>query len=400
MKNIFASVGFHRPALAAAKYSYRNYLFPYKTDYIYWIIKDNLALHPGLVRIFWVPRHAREAVMKKIVLIIIVLLIASNSWAVVVTGSGSTKEEAIGNGLREAVEMYTGALVYGVTDVENYQVRKDQIVAASLGHVKKYRIIRTLKIDDLALVTLDVNLSEDKIERIVRDNVHLITYEDVLRDFNNVTQRQDQIRKLMDMMRILASRPVGEKYGVLYEGYEIKRISVNHVDVILKARVTLNPFYSRAYNEILKNLSEREGSSKTWGVGGNYRIESGRLTNDQYHIAYDIEASTIDDVRAQIHVNGMPVDQCRKYRDNLMVVYSPAGFAGAFVKGFPRAFKQAWNEEPVTVDEKYTNAGIRKSKILPPEGLPLKIKYRINDSKDIKTLWTLKLTMDNCAEGQ
>lgn len=52
MENIFTLVGFHRPALAAAKYSYRNYLFPYKTDYIYLIIKDNLALHPGLVRIF------------------------------------------------------------------------------------------------------------------------------------------------------------------------------------------------------------------------------------------------------------------------------------------------------------------------------------------------------------
>jgi len=163
--------------------------------------------------------------MKKIVLIIIVLLVAANSWAVVVTGSGTTKEEAIGNGLREAVEMYTGALVYGVTDVENYQVRKDQIVAASLGHVKKYRMIRTSKIDDLVLVTLDVNLSEDKIERIVRDNVHLITYADVLRDYNNVTQRQDQIRKLMGMMRILANRPVQEKYGVIYEGYEIKLLA-------------------------------------------------------------------------------------------------------------------------------------------------------------------------------
>jgi hypothetical protein len=60
MKNIFASVRFHRPALAAAKYSYRNYLFPYKTDYIYLIIKDNLDLHPGLVRVFWVRRHGRR----------------------------------------------------------------------------------------------------------------------------------------------------------------------------------------------------------------------------------------------------------------------------------------------------------------------------------------------------
>ena len=338
--------------------------------------------------------------MKKIVLIIIVLLIASNSWAVVVTGSGSTKEEAIGNGLREAVEMYTGALVYGVTDVENYQVRKDQIVAASLGYVKKYRIIRTSKIDDLVLVTLDVSLAEEKIERIVRDNVKLITYEDVLRDYNNVTQRQDQIRKLMDMMRILAGRPVHEKYGVIYEGYEIKRIGATQVDVILKARVTLNSFYSRAYNEILKNLSEQDDSSETWLVGGNYRIESGRLTNNRYYIADDMEASTIDDVRAQVHVNGMPVDQCRKYRDNLMVVYSPAGIASAFAKGFPRAFMQAWNEEPPTTDKKLTNTGIKNSKILPPDGLPLKIKYRIYNSKDIKTLWNLKLTMGNCAEGK
>jgi len=339
--------------------------------------------------------------MRKIFLLTILFcLITANAWAVVVTGSGSTKEEAIHNGLRDVVEMYTGALVYGVTDVENYQIRKDQIVAASLGHVKKYRIIRTSKIDDLVLVTLDVGLAEEKIERIVRDNVHLITYEDVLRDYNNVTQRQDQIRKLMDMMRILAGRPVHEKYGVIYEGYEIKRIGATQVDVILKARVTVNSFYSRAYNEILKNLSERENSSETWLVGGNYRIESGRLTNNQYHIADDMEASTIDDVRAQVHVNGMPVDQCRKYRDNLMVVYSPAGFAGAFVKGFPKAFKQAWNEEPLTTDKKLINVGIKNSKILPPDGLPLKIKYRIHDSKDIKSLWKLKLKMGNCAEGK
>ena len=227
--------------------------------------------------------------MRKIFLLTILFcLITANAWAVVVTGSGSTKEEAIHNGLRDVVEMYTGALVYGVTDVENYQIRKDQIVAASLGHVKKYRIIKTSKIDDLVLVTLDVGLAEEKIERIVRDNVHLITYEDVLRDYNNVTQRQDQIRKLMDMMRILAGRPVHEKYGVIYEGYEIKRIGATQVDVILKARVTVNSFYSRAYNEILKNLSERENSSETWLVGGNYRIESGRLTNNQYHIADDM----------------------------------------------------------------------------------------------------------------
>ncbi|MFZ4440257.1 MAG: DUF1566 domain-containing protein, partial [Syntrophales bacterium] len=42
------------------------------------------------------------------------------------------------------------------------------------------------------------------------------------------------------------------------------------------------------------------------------------------------------------------------------------------------------------------NSGIKNSKILPPEGLPLKIKYRISDSKEIKALWNLKLTMVEC----
>ena len=140
--------------------------------------------------------------MKKILtMIIIALLIAANSWAVVVTGSGTTKEAAINNGLREAVEMYTGALVYGVTDVQNYQVQKDQIVAASLGYVKNYRIVKTSNIDSMILLILDVTLSEEKIKGILRDNVKLITYEDVLRDYNNVAQRQEQIKKFAIVIR-------------------------------------------------------------------------------------------------------------------------------------------------------------------------------------------------------
>lgn len=339
----------------------------------------------------------KRIISKKIcAMVIIGCFMAANSWAVVITGSGSTREEAINNGLREAVEMYTGALVYGVTDVENYQLQKDQIVASSLGYVKTYKIIKTAKIDDLVLVTLDVNLSEDKIDRILRDNIKLITYEDVLRDYNNVTQRQDQIRKFADMVRILAGRPVHEKYGVIYEGYEIKRIGAKQVDLILNARITINPFYSRAYNEILKNLSEPEDSSETWVLGGRYRLESGRLMNNRYYISKDANTPTLDEVHAQVHVNGVPVDKCREYRDNLMVVYSPAEFAKALIFAAPKAIKQSWNEEEIKVDKKWQNKGIKNSKIIPSEGLPLKIKYRISDSQDIKTLWKLKLTMKSC----
>ncbi|MFZ4439955.1 MAG: DUF1566 domain-containing protein [Syntrophales bacterium] len=335
--------------------------------------------------------------MKKILpMTIIGLLIAANSWAVVVTGSGTTKEDAINNGLREAVEMYTGALVYGVTDVENYQVQKDKIVAASLGYVKYYRIVKTSKIDNLIMITLDVTLSEDKIKGILRDNVKLITYEDVLKDYNNVAQRQDQIKKFAEMVRILDSRPVSEKYNLIYEGYEIKRIGATQVDVILNTRVRVNPFYSRAYNEILKNLSEGADSAESTTFGGNYRIENGKLVNSRYYISKDASVPYVDDVQAQVSVNGVPVDTCREYRDNLMVSYSPTEFVKAFATQFPKVFMQNWRGEDSKVDSKWTNTGIKDSKILPPEGLPLKVKYRISDSKEIKTLWNLKLTMVEC----
>lgn len=334
--------------------------------------------------------------MKKIVLIIMVLLMASNSWAVIVTGSGSTKEEAIGNGLREAVEMYTSTLVYGVTDVENYSLLKDSVVASSLGYVKNYRVVKTSKIDDMIIITLDVNVSEDKIDVIFRDNINLMTYEDVLRDYNNVTQRQEQIKKLAEMVKILYDRPAHEKYGVIYEGYEIKRIGATRVDLILNTRITLNPFYSKAYNEILKNLSEPEDSSATYLIGGKYYIQNGRLANAKYPISRDTGIPYIDTVRAQVHVNDEPVDQCREYRDNLMVVYSPTEFAKIFITQFPKTFKRKFNNEPSDIDPKWENRGIKKSKIIPPEGLPLKINYTITDSADIKSLWQLKLTLKDC----
>jgi len=337
----------------------------------------------------------------KVILSLIILgfLLSSNSWAVVVTGSGITKEEAINNGLREAVEMYTGALVYGVTDVENYQLQKDQIISASLGYVKNYKITKTSKIDNLILVTMDVTLSEDKITGILRDNIKLITYEDILKDYNNVEQRQDQIKKLVEMLRILYKRPVSEKYGVIYEGYEIKRIGATQVDVVLNTRVMVNPFYSRAYNEIMKNLNEGKDSlhNDVWLIGGKYRVESGRLVNNKYYISKDTNIPNIDRVDAQIYVNSTPVDSCRRYRDNLLVNFNYLELAKVFVN-LPRMFMQGWNNEEMTLDGKYDNSALKKSKVIPPEGLPLKIEYRIANSKEIKDLANLKLTMRSCGD--
>lgn len=338
--------------------------------------------------------------MKKILVIILVVLITTNAYAVIVTGTGSTKDEAITNGLRESVDMYTGSLIYGVTDVQNYQLQKDQIVATSLGYVKSYRLLKTSKIDDLTVVTLDVTLAEEKIESILRNQIKLITYNDVLKDYTNVIQRQDQIKKLVEMLRILTSRPVSEKYYVTYEGYKIKRIGATQVDVTLNVRVGINPFYHRAYNEILRNLSDPNGSSESvWVFGGKYQIETGKLVNMRYRVPKDSNPPFVDELHAQIQIGEIPIDRCREYRDNLMVVFSTTQFIKGMVMIFPKAFKQALTDEDVTIDNKWDNMAIKKSRVIPPEGLPLKVEYRLTDIQVIKNLANLKLTINACGRN-
>ena len=336
--------------------------------------------------------------MKKTLIVLIIwLLLVANAWAIIVTGTGMSREEAINNGLRATVEMYTGSFVYSVSEVESFQLMKDKIVASSTGYVKNYKVIKTSNMDDIIIVTLDVILSEDKIDKILRENVKLVTTDDILRDFNNVSQRQEQIRRFAEMVKVLNSRPVSEKYNVVYEGYVVKRIGMTQIDIIVNTRVSVNPYYSRTYNEILKNLSDKSDSFEGIILGGKYKRENGRLVNTKYYITKDANIPNINEVKAQIHINKVPVDSCREYRDNLMTVFDPLAFAKGFVMIIPSLFTQAYNDEDPEVNSKYDNAAIQKSEILPPEGLPISTKINIKSADGIKMLKNLRLTMAECA---
>lgn len=355
----------------------------------------------------------KEIVMKKIwralLAVIIMLLITTNSWAVVVTGTGTTRDEAIRDGLRKAVEMCAGSFVYAVTDVENYTLKLDQIVATSIGYAKNYRIIKETVMDNLIVMPMDVTISEDKIESVVRNNVNLVTYEDVMRDYNTVTHRQEQMKKLVEMFKLLASRPVREKYNIAYEGYEIKNITTTKVDVYLAVRITVNPYYSKLYNEILKNLSVNEFSGSTLGVGGNYRFEKGRLVNDAYIIdKNELNARTLNEINVQAFVNGKPIGKCRPYRDNLMVDFSITSFIANFAVLFPQMMYQRLSTDKEDVEagererkpidmKKYNNAAIKNSKLFTPNGIPLLYKYTFTNPEEIKSLSTLKFTLERCA---
>lgn len=81
--------------------------------------------------------------MKKIVFLIILFLpffagAQPSEVTLVVTGEGSTKEEATNNALRSAVEQAFGVFVSSNTEILNEEIVKDEIATISSGNIKSY----------------------------------------------------------------------------------------------------------------------------------------------------------------------------------------------------------------------------------------------------------------------
>ena len=212
----------------------------------------------------------------------------------------------------------------------------------------------------------------------------------------DISQRREQIKKQVEKLYVIANQPINEKYGVIFDGYDITNVGMTQTDVVLKIRITQNQKYHREYNKILKNISsDNANSSDVWIWGGNYRLEAGKLVNARYLIPKDAQTPVIDEIHAQIYVNNSPVDKCREYRDNLIVDYSLVEFTKNFVILFLKAIMQRMNGAESSIDKKYNNVMIQNSKIIPPSGLPMEIKYRIADG-DERELNNLQLSLDSC----
>lgn len=83
--------------------------------------------------------------MKKIVLLVLFNLIyicsfsqSVNEVTLVVTGEGTTKEEAISQALRSAIEQAFGVFVSANTDILNDDIVKDEIATLTTGNIKSF----------------------------------------------------------------------------------------------------------------------------------------------------------------------------------------------------------------------------------------------------------------------
>ena len=87
------------------------------------------------------------AAMKKLFSLMLALLLmlglslTAFAHTATVTGEGSTREDALHDAFRKAVEDTLGIYVQGETQVTNYRVTRDEILARSQGYVRNYDVL-------------------------------------------------------------------------------------------------------------------------------------------------------------------------------------------------------------------------------------------------------------------
>ena len=111
--------------------------------------------------------------MKRLLLIIAVFVFALSFTAgvsaqdkvVEVEGTSFlSREDAIRQAQRLAVERVVGVFIRSQTEVENFAIKKDKIMSRTQGYIKRYTILQDEKTGDSYRVKIDAVVSADKIK--------------------------------------------------------------------------------------------------------------------------------------------------------------------------------------------------------------------------------------------
>lgn len=106
----------------------------------------------------------------KLIVAILFMAVAVNSYAakneditLIVTSDGATKDEAIKNALRNAIEQTYGVFVSANTDILNDEVVSDEVASVASGNIKSYKELSSSQTDDKTTVTLEAVVSVGKL---------------------------------------------------------------------------------------------------------------------------------------------------------------------------------------------------------------------------------------------
>jgi hypothetical protein len=111
--------------------------------------------------------------MKKIITVLIIIAVvvfiplsavAENKIVEAQGESISSKEDALRQAMRLAVEQAVGVFVHSETEVENFELKKDKILSRTQGYVTSYTLLKEEKVDDVIKVVIRATISLDKIK--------------------------------------------------------------------------------------------------------------------------------------------------------------------------------------------------------------------------------------------
>ena len=97
-----------------------------------------------------------------------------------VMGNGQTKEEALQNALRNAIEQAFGTFISSNTQVLNDRLIKDEIVSISNGNIKKYDIISETQMNGRYNTTLKAVVSVSKLTTFCKNKGITVEFEGAL----------------------------------------------------------------------------------------------------------------------------------------------------------------------------------------------------------------------------
>ena len=116
----------------------------------------------------------RQTILKVFALAVLMLIVGANcsyisahtendEVTLVVSGEGTTKDEAIKVALRSAIEQAYGTFVSSNTEILNDELVKDEIVTLSSGNVKEYELLSESNVNDKCDVELKATVSISKL---------------------------------------------------------------------------------------------------------------------------------------------------------------------------------------------------------------------------------------------
>jgi hypothetical protein len=119
-----------------------------------------------------------------LILILASLLFCSIAFAqdVSVNGKGATRDDALRDAFRTAVEQAVGTLVDSQTLVRNYQVVTDDIYTKSQGFVQDYQVTNEQVVGGIYVLTVSVNVNTQPDSRLYSQLQQLQLIEVMLRD--------------------------------------------------------------------------------------------------------------------------------------------------------------------------------------------------------------------------